>query len=390
MTSALVVRALVGLYAALVIATLVLRYLSALDERFASDVVLLAVFSASHLVGALIALRRPRNPVGWLLATSALLVVLAFFADLYARYGVVTAPGSLPGARTMYWLSNWPWIGMFGGVLFAALFFPDGRLPSRRWLPFAWAAAAFFSFTTVVFAFAPVVDPPHPELVNPFGVEALRGVAEFLESTIGFGIFLILLSGTILSLAARFRRSRGAERQQLKWVASAVAVAVAGFVIADAMPDGILADLALGAAHLALPLAIAVAMLRYRLYDIDVLINRTLVYGAVSAALVVTYFGGVILLQPLLRPLTSGSELAIAGSTLLVVAIFQPLRRLVQDAIDRRFYRAKYDAGRAVDRFSARLRDQVDLDSLSGELLAIVDDTVKPAHASLWIREGRS
>ena len=386
MSAVFVVRAMVALFTALALGTLVLRYLHGLDERFAGEVVLLAVFSASHLVGALIALRRPRNPVGWLLATSAQLAVVGFFADTYARYGLVTAPGSLPGAQIMYWLSSWPWIGMFAGVLFAALFFPDGHLPSRRWLPLAWAAAAFVGLTTVVFAFAPTIDPPHPALVNPFGIEALRSAAEFLESSFGFGIFLFLLSGTVLSLVARFRRSRGAERQQLKWVASAVAVAVAGFLLGDAIPDGVAADVAFGVALVALPLAIGVAMLRYRLYDIDVLINRTLVYGAVSVMLLGAYVAAVVLFQTLLRPLTGGSDLAVAGSTLLVVALFQPLRRRVQAFVDRRFYRARYDAARTVGRFGARLRDQVDLDELRAELIAVVDDTIKPAHASLWLR----
>lgn len=376
----------VGSFALLIGPALVLRWLNGVDERFAGDLVLLSAFVVTNLVGALIAFRRPREPVGWLLSLSAHMVVVAFLADQYARYGIITAPGSVPGAHAIYWFATWPWIGSLGGIVFAALLFPDGRLPSARWRPFSWITAALMTLTATVLAFAPPVAPSHPELLNPLGIEAFSGAALLFESTPGFLMFLVLLGGSVLSLIVRFRRSRGVERQQLKWVASAVALALLGFALGDALPDGILADIAFGIALVALPLAIGVAMLRHRLYDIDVLINRTVVYAVLSGMLLGTYVLLVLALGALFRPLTGSSDLTVAGSTLAVVALFQPLRSWIQRQVDRRFYRARYDAARTVEQFSTRLREQVDLDQLRGELIAVIEDTVKPAHASLWLR----
>jgi hypothetical protein len=304
----------------------------------------------------------------------------------YAVYGIVTAPGSLPAAAIATWLSFWVWNGMLGGLLFVIFLFPTGRLPSPLWRPIAWAIGAAFSAVTVVFAFGKSVDVSVPELRNPFFVESLAQLADALEAS--FFIFLIFFGTAIASLIYRARSGPTEERQQLKWMVSAAVFMLLMFAGANYVPD------ALGAvlyplAIASLPTAIVVAILRYRLYEIDVVIERTLVYGALTAMLGAIYVGGVVLLQAVLRPLTGGSEIAVAATTLSVVALFQPLRKRIQDAVDRRFYRSRYDAERALEAFSSRLRDEVDLVSLEAELLGVVHETVRPRRASLWLRAVR-
>jgi len=197
-------------------------------------------------------------------------------------------------------------------------------------------------------------------------------------------ILVVLASGA--ELVVRFRRAHGVERQQLKWVASSgMFCALAfGVMVASGTPKA--SQVLMVAAFTSMPIAIGIAITRYRLYDIDVLINRALVYGSTTASIALAFFAGIVVLQALLRPLTSGSEVAVAVSTLISVALFQPLRQRVQDAVDGRFYRSRYDAARTLDTFSIRLRDQVALDAVRGDLLEAVRETVQPAHAALWLR----
>ncbi len=333
---------------------------------------------------ALVIDRQPRNPVGWILAwvafTSAIPDVAAGYAA-FALYG----PG-LPGGGFAAWLFSWTYgwaIGPAATILF--LFFPDGRLLSRSWRPVAWIAgfAAFGFGASYALLPAPI---PIFEIAKPIAVSQGDAVLTIFSISTA-----LLLFATIASAASLFSRARGAtvaEQQQLKWLAlSAIVVALSVIGVltlgVSIVPGADIVTYAL----LTVPIAIAVAVLRYRLYDIDVVINRALVYGAVSASLAITYVATVVLLQAVLRPFTSGSELAVAGSTLVVVALFQPLRARTQAGVDRRFYRSRYDAARTLDAFTSRMRNEVDIESVRADLLVAVGDTIRPAHAGVWLRE---
>jgi len=335
------------------------------------------IFTAT---GALIALRQPRHPVAWCFLLLGLIADLFLALLNYGVYGLTTAPGAVPAAHLARWIAGWLWAAPLAPLVFAILLFPDGRPPSVRWWPVAWLTLVGMA---LLFAFDGLVSRwLAPELVPP----ALAGP---LAWTYGLAILMYAagLLGAAASLIVRFRRSRGAERQQLKWVACAAAVSLsllAATFVGESAPSALVV-LANGSVMF-IPISAAIAILRYRLYDIDVVIERTLVYGVVSATLGATYYLTVVVLQSLLRPLTGASELAVALSTLLVVALFQPLRARVQRVIDRRFYRARYDAGRIIDAFAVRLRSDVDLDSVRTHLLAVVHDAIHPTHASVWLR----
>jgi hypothetical protein len=237
---------------------------------------------------------------------------------------------------------------------------------------------------TLVFAFSPDAHERYPQIVNPLGVAALRPVREFVDAT--FLIFVALFAAAVVSVIARFRAARGTERQQLKWAASGFAFSAIALGLSNVAG---FEDLGWILGVGVIPAFIGIAILRYRLYDIDLLINRALVYGALSASLLAAYAASVLVLSALLRPLAGSSDLAVAGATLAVVALFAPLRRRFQSAVDRRFYRSRYDAGLTLDAFSARLRGQVDLDGVRTDLVAAVQDTLRPVHVSLWLREAR-
>ena len=347
---------------------------------------------SAALVGALIASRQPRNPIGWLIICHALCFTLGEFGRQYAIYGVLTNPGSLPLARAMASPAYWAWFpGLMAMTAFLPLYFPDGRLVSRRWRPVAWLAVLL---TVLMLAFA-VFQPGGYEtrgVPNPLGMESLNNIGWL---SVSFEIllpvswvFVGLLS--VGSLVVRFVRSRGVERQQITWVAYAAVLFISWAVLAQLLPitlppvvDEILFVISLQG----LWIAVGVAVLRYRLYDVDVVINRTLVYGALTALLVLVYFGGVAALQLVLRPLTGGeSQLAVVASTLAIAALFNPLRRRTQRFIDRRFYRSKYDAAETLQGFSSKLREETDLDRLGGALVSVVHETMRPGHASLWLR----
>lgn len=346
---------------------------------WANELAYLAFMLAFSTVGALVASRRPGNPIGWLLLGSVLC------------YAVGGAGVTVAGPVVIAWAGAWAWGVGVGLAVVTLLLFPDGHLPSRRWRPALWLAVAGMIGFVVGSGFgAPTISDSN--VPNPFAVPGPLG--EFLgalQETFPLVIVAALLA--LVSVVLRFRRSRGIEREQIKWVLYAAALVGVGLMaqlpIFIVMPPDAAANASNAVATSAfacVPVAIGIAVLRYRLYDIDVLIRSTLVYGATTGAIALAFFAGIVILQAVLRPVTSGSELAVAISTLVSFALFQPLRVRVQRTVDRRFYRAKYDAEHTVDAFAARLRDDVDLDSLRVELLAAVSDTLQPAHASVWIR----
>jgi hypothetical protein len=354
-----------------------------------ADVIFIAlVFSA---VGMLVARARPRNVVGWIFLVSGLEWAVWGALNDYARAVLVEgAPDVLGAALLFEWIGRWAWIPVaMPAVLFAPMFFPDGRLLSPRWWPLPVIGAASGIASAVGTALIPGEDQLNglPGVRNPFGIDApWVGALE----TVSFIVMVLAVVATVATLVLRMRRGNTVERQQLKVFFFAALLWPLFIGISGAstltgrweVPDWVSLLVILS-----LPVAIGLAILRYRLYDIDLLINRTLVYGALSALLAATYFGAVVLLGALLRPFAAESELAVAGSTLAVVVLFAPLRSRIQRLVDERFYRSKYDAARTLDAFSARLRDQVDLDALEREVLGVVGQTVQPAHAALWLRE---
>ena len=347
--------------------------------------------AANAVVGAVVAARRPENPIGWLLSASGLLVGVGTFAGQYAYYTLVTRPGSLPGGRAMLWLAGWPFDAGFFLVLFLLLLFPTGRLPSPRWRPAFGFALAVYLADLVGRAFAP--GPVNPDelgpLPNPLGIEAAADLTPMVQSVVT-RLLLVAALAAAASLLARLRRAQGVERQQLKWFGYAAALFVAAAFVAVALPSvgGYTADtLSIMLGLTALPVAIGIAILRYRLHDIDRLINRTLVYGLVTALLGSIYAGTVLVLGQVFGGVAGNPpSWAVAGATLAVAALFQPARRQVQGLVDRRFNRRRYDAARTVEAFAVGLRNEVDLDSLSAELLAVVDNTMQPTAMSLWLR----
>jgi hypothetical protein len=342
----------------------------------------LAVLSLAFLtVGAYLAGRRPGNPVGWLLLGWGAVMAFGCLTGAYVDRGLVRDPGSLPGPNWVAWAEGVVWHPAFGLLAFLLLLFPHGRLPSPRWRPFAWLTVAVYLSLSLSAALSPkAVNLYYPQASPPLRLP-VAGLADTAFDWL-IGGQLLVLGAALLSLVVRLRRATGEERQQVKWFVYTVVVVVAVFVATT---------LALGAGYLfplfgLIPVAVAVAVFKYRLYEIDRLINRTLVYGLLSALLAAVYVALVFVLGRLLDRVAGESGLAVAGSTLAVAALFQPARQRIQALVDRRFNRRRYDAARTVERFSDRLRDHVDLDTLSAELLAVVDQTVQPASASLWLR----
>ena len=352
------------------------------------------------IVGSFLVVQRAGGPIGWLLGAAGAIVQLVLLAAAYGSASL--QPGAtLPGGELALWFASAIQFAAFGLVISAMVRFPDGRPPGRAFAVLLWAVVAFNAGAVVAFALAPqpIAAPltftgphagdPSRSIPNPFALRGPVGDLMLLAaSAIKFLAPLTLIAP--LALVVRFRRSRGVERQQLKWLTYTAAIAFGLALIAWVTPQGpirVLTDSTSIFGIGLLPVAIGIAITRYRLYDIDVLINRTVVYGATSAAIAATFFVGIVALQALLRPLTSGSELAIAASTLLSFALFQPIRRRMQNAVDHRFDRSRYDAARTLDTFADQLRDEVDLDELRVDLLGLVTQSMAPAHLSLWLRD---
>ena len=342
-------------------------------------------------VGAVVASHRPENPVGWLLCISGVVTSTDSFAAQYAIYALLAQPNSIPAGEVMAWIASWLLPTMIGLQVFYLLLFPTGRLPSRRWRWLAWLTVAFVVVGVMLSAFsAGALMGALGPIRNPLGIEGFTNVYKALLYTISPLLFVAVA----LSVFMRLRHAVGVERQQIKWLAYAAAAWALGIilnVITLAIDTPLWFERAARAyftvASEAVPIAIGIAILRYRLYDIDLLINRTLVYGSLTATLVALYFGGILLLQRVFVLLTGEkSTLAVVASTLVIAALFTPLRRRIQSFIDRSFYRRKYDATKTLEGFSMKLRNETNLDALSDDLVGVVRETIQPAHVSLWLR----
>ena len=344
--------------------------------------------TAYATVGALVAAKLPTNPIGWFAMVAGLSYAMAGSFLLYAEEGMALDPRA--GAEVLYQLSMWMWLAgiVFGGPLLI-LFFPTGRLPSRRWRPVAVGLATGLGALVIETTFKPGPPEQGVRWINPIGIEGLGTLLEVLARVGG----LLVIVGSIAALASVFIRYRSAparQRQQLKWffaaLVSAAVLALPVGVVLETLGLYELSNLTVTVALSLIPLSIGAAILRHRVIDIDVVINKALVYGALTAILALAYLGIVVTLQRVVAPVTQDSDLAVAGSTLAVAALFRPIRVRVQAFIDRRFYRRRYDAAANLDAFSSQLRDQVDLDALGSELVSVVGTTMQPAHASLWLR----
>ncbi|MGZ6390569.1 MAG: hypothetical protein ACXWQZ_15075 [Ktedonobacterales bacterium] len=383
---------------AIITPTLLFQSVNVGSDPLAINLLGALVLLAYATIGALIASRHPRNAIGWLLSSSALLSAFGNFALEYAVYGLLTRPGALPAAA---------WLGMFGGlarsegfqliVTFVLLLFPTGHLPSPRWRPLAWVTVAVMVLSGLSVLLGQNLSEADQRLAsfaNPLGVIP-AAIADNLQG-VSFLLFFACVIGCCAAVVARFRRARGVERQQLKWLAYAAwwaAVAFLGALIGAFANVAFLASAATFYLCLAgIPLAVGIAILRHRLFDIDFIINRTLVYGTLTVLLAALYFIGIVVTQRLTSAITGQSKpqppVAVVITTLAIAALFQPLRHRLQNTIDRRFYRKKYDAEKTLATFSASLRQQVELNDLREHLLAAVDDAMQPAYVSLWLRQG--
>jgi hypothetical protein len=342
-------------------------------------------------VGAVIAPRTPpHNPIGWLFCVVGLLFAVTHFSAEYAIYTLLAAPGSLlPGGESAAWLESWLWVPQLGSVVLVVLLFPDGRLPSRGWRWFVWLSALLVLMGALLSALSPgPISVGLGPIRNPLGVESLPSFIKVVERVVN-----ALLFAVVISLFVRLRRARGLERQQIKWFVYATALTICGGILTYPVSEAIgsvwlkwIGFVPFIVGVMAIPISMGIAVMRYRLYDIDVIINRTLVYALLTATLVTLYFAVIVVLQRLFVLLTGEqSTLAVVASTLLIAALFNPLRRRIQGFIDRRFYRRKYDAAKTLESFSARLRDETDLDALSDDLVGVVRQTMQPAHVSLWL-----
>jgi hypothetical protein len=367
----------------------------ALRNRTLSDdpvaLVYLPTFTAFMVVGALVVARRPANPIGWLFSATGLLAMGASVAGEYSQYAYVTRPGSRPFAVVAVWYMNWAAYLVFGlAFTFVLLLFPTGRLLSPRWRPIAWLAGGQIAVDSLLAALQPTLslEGQARRIANPIGISGLPDPEQGVAGAVLTGLFVAVSLAACGSLVLRFARARREERQQLKWVAYAGGLMVVSTVVGGALlPGG--SDLVVAVTVALVPVAAGIAILRYRLYDIDRIINRTLVYGWLTALLAGVYAGSVLLLGQLFGGVgTNPPSWVVAGATLGVAALFQPARRRIQAVVDRRFNRRKYDAAKTVEAFTIRLRDEVDLDTLSAELLAVVHQTIQPTQASLWIRSG--
>jgi hypothetical protein len=328
---------------------------------------------------------RPGNRLGGLLLVGALSIGMVKVAQELVQYGVRHS-GSVPALEWIGWVSNWVWVPAIQMFLLLPVLFPNGQPPSPRWRPLVWAILAGALVSLVGSALLPrIVDAP--SLRNPLGLPGSAGAV--LDQALSKAFLLglpVAAVAAVVSLIVRFRRARGVERQQLKWLASAAAVLALASVTQDPWLGG-WATAAVNLAQWMIPAAIGVAILRYHLYDIDRLINRTLVYGLLTAVLAGVYASVVLVLGQLFGGIgDKPPSWAVAGATLTVAALFQPARRRIQAAVDRRFNRRRYDAAKTIEAFSARLREEVDLDTLSAELVAVVDETMQPTTVSLWLR----
>jgi hypothetical protein len=375
---------------ALLVAGIVLsyvdRHMGSLSRWDFSNVFEEATFVAVPVVGFILASRRPGNRVGWIFLGAGLALGLGFFCDRYGRGGLVAAPGSLPGARAAAWFANWAWTTLpAAGLAFMLLLFPTGRLGSRRWRPAAWFVAVAFT----LYAVAEVARACHV-WADPFTALS-SGWYPGSHTAVLISVPAALLAGAA-AVVVRFAKSSGPERLQLKWFVTAAVLVVAAIIPLSLAPQIGLNPAAASAAVSALKVvfcltlvclyaAIAIAVLKYRLYDIDRVLSRTLAYAIVTGVLAGVYAGLVLLATQVFGVHT---PVAVAGATLAAAALFSPVRHRVQRRVDRRFNRARYDADQIVAAFAARLKDAVDLDGVCGDLARAAQVALEPAHISVW------
>jgi uncharacterized membrane protein len=346
-------------------------------------------FIAFPSVGLLVAWKRPANPIGWLFLVIGLGVSASVasgeYADRYLHVGT-----DLPAVEIVAWVGTWSWMVTMGLALtFAVLLFPTGRLPDRRWLPVAWLSAVTIAATATAEALrpGPLSDYEQSGLQRPVALGGALG--ELMQAVADAGLLAVVLLGilSIASLVYRFRRAQGTERQQLKWFLYPAVLFLVGLVAASVLQTPSAWSVALlGLA--AIPVGAGIAILRHGLFDIDLVINRTLVYGSLTVLLGGVYIGSVLGLQALITPIFGTDTVAVAASTLAVAALFGPARQRVQAAVNRRFYRSRYDAQRTLEAFSGRLRDEVDPEHLTDELRAATEATLRPSSAWVWLRNG--
>jgi hypothetical protein len=339
--------------------------------------------------GAVLVGYRPANPIGWILAAMGLTAGASVVLGEYGYYALHTNPGSMPGGVLALWLQTLVWFPPIGLVPLLALLVPDGSPPSTRWRPLAWVAVAAMAVVIVAGAVSPgpIGGEPLPGTPqNPLGIGRARQALDLAEG-VAFLVTPALAGVALLALALRFRRAQGTERQQLKWFAYGTFLLLAGGVALFLPLSEAVAKVIVAAGLGCFTATLAVAVLRHGLYEIDVIINRTLVYGLLTALLAGVYAAAVLVLGQLFAGVGEHPpSWVVAGATLAVAVLFQPARRRIQAVVDRRFNRRKYDAAKTLEAFSARLRDQVDLDTLSTELLAVTNQTMQPTMATLWLR----
>jgi hypothetical protein len=376
---------------------IVLLSLGPQDPNFHRDtagfVAFVCAFAAFGLVGALIIWQRPGNVLGWILAADGLLAVWGASADTYVDVAGETGGSTELLFLAAVWMSLWYWFPLLGlSLIFTPLLFPDGKPPSPLWRPVVWAAGIALGLITFLAAFRERIEYPGISMDNPVGIPGIQDPENSQLGSVLFGAFFVLLFAALASVVVRYLRSGGVQRQQIKWLMLATLMAVLLTLLedfAEFLPES---GVPFAVSITLFPVAIAVAIFRYRLYDIDVIINRALVYGTLTVSLVLVYIGGVVGTQTVFRLLTDQDQqpqLAVVASTLVIAALFNPLRQRIQATIDRRFYRKKYDARKTLDDFSIRLRDETDLEQLNTDLLSVVRETMQPAHVSLWLRPSR-
>jgi hypothetical protein len=356
------------------------------------------VTGSFSIIGAIIASRLPANPLGWLFCAAACIAAVSHLSVEYAIYALLARPNSLPAGEALAWFASWVWIPYIGCLVLSLLLFPNGRLPSRRWGWLVWLTVLVTMAGAVWVALSPgaianLAIANLGAIRNPLGIEGLPRGYEPVQTIMPALLFVAAVS----TLGLRLHRARGIERQQIKWPAYFAVMATGGSVLYDtAISEAIGSSLLEWAgfiisiaALVSFPVSVGIAMVRYRLYEIDTLINRTLVYGLLTAILAGIYFGSVTATQALFRTLTGQEQLpqlVVVASTLVIAALFNPIRRRMQSFIDRSFYRRKYDAAKTLAAFNSRLREVTDLDSLRGDVLGVVRETMQPEHASLWLR----
>src|SRR5215204_2474534 len=372
--------------------------------KWRDQAIFLVAIIGAPLLGGLIASHRPRNLYGWLWCGLGLGAALWMFSRTYYTFAMTVGAGSLLARNLVLFVGAWVgWVVVVTLVPCVLLLFPDGKLPSRRWRLLMWPVVAAGAVFLISGLFASGLSPFAPTF-NPFAIGGVIGEVITGIRDIGVRVFLIAVIPAALSLVFRFHRAGGIERQQIKWLVYA-AVLFGSIILIGVLGYEDLFSRKLSTLHVAvgfsrtlstlivavgfagLYIAVGAAILKHHLYDIDIVINRTLVYGSLTAVLAGVYLGGVLILQYVFRTLTGeGSQFAVVASTLIIAALFIPLRRRIQSFIDRRFYRSKYDAAKTLEAFSAKLRDETDLDALRNDLVGVVRETMEPAHVSLWLR----